>query len=86
MYGDEAAVLVSQIVVLQSLIWYNLLLFLFEFNTTKEAYLTPPTETTGKYTALSSNNVYSKPYIIQGKKSIFMKWNPLSNILPQFNN
>ncbi|XP_057492383.1 auxin efflux carrier component 8-like [Actinidia eriantha] len=48
MYGDEAAVLVSQIVVLQSLIWYNLLLFLFEFNTTKEAYLAPPTETTGE--------------------------------------
>ncbi|XP_052196057.1 auxin efflux carrier component 8 isoform X2 [Diospyros lotus] len=34
MYGNEAAVLLSQIVVLQSIIWYNLLLFLFEINVT----------------------------------------------------
>ncbi|KAL7232405.1 hypothetical protein ACSBR2_010430 [Camellia fascicularis] len=44
MYGDEAAMLLTQIVVLQSLIWYNLLLFLFEVNAMKEAYTTPPTE------------------------------------------
>ncbi|KAG6715898.1 auxin efflux carrier component 8-like isoform X1 [Carya illinoinensis] len=37
MYGDEAAVLLSQIIVLQSLIWYNLLLFLFELSATKGA-------------------------------------------------
>ncbi|CAL5369936.1 unnamed protein product [Camellia sinensis] len=46
MYGDEAAMLLTQIVVLQSLIWYNLLLFLFEVNAMKEAYTTPPTEVT----------------------------------------
>jgi auxin efflux carrier family len=31
MYGNEAVKLLSQIVALQSLIWYTLLLFLFEF-------------------------------------------------------
>ncbi|XAR51773.1 hypothetical protein NMG60_11006505 [Bertholletia excelsa] len=44
MYGEEAAILLSQIVVLQSIIWYNLLLFLFEVNAMKEANLTQPTE------------------------------------------
>ncbi|CAK7323058.1 unnamed protein product [Dovyalis caffra] len=47
MYGAEAEPLVSQIVGLQSLIWYNLLLFLFELNATKEAAVTPSSETTG---------------------------------------
>lgn len=37
MYGDKSATLLAQIVVLQSLIWYNLLLFLFELNATKAA-------------------------------------------------
>lgn len=31
-YGDEAANILEQIVVLQSLIWYSILLFLFELN------------------------------------------------------
>ncbi|KAG7550699.1 Auxin efflux carrier plant type [Arabidopsis thaliana x Arabidopsis arenosa] len=31
-YGDEAASILEQIVVLQSLIWYSILLFLFELN------------------------------------------------------
>ncbi|KAF9604226.1 hypothetical protein IFM89_004932, partial [Coptis chinensis] len=31
MYGSEAAELLAQIIVLQTIIWYNLLLFLFEF-------------------------------------------------------
>ncbi|KAE8695726.1 putative auxin efflux carrier component 5 [Hibiscus syriacus] len=35
MYGDMSATLLAQIVVLQSLIWYNLLLLLFELNATK---------------------------------------------------
>ncbi|KAK1666770.1 hypothetical protein QYE76_054929 [Lolium multiflorum] len=35
MYGDEAVKLISQIVVLQSLIWYTLLLFLLEFRAAK---------------------------------------------------
>ncbi|KAL1077459.1 hypothetical protein V6Z11_D10G096500 [Gossypium hirsutum] len=37
MYGDEPAGLLAQIVVLQSLIWYNLLLLMFEFNAAKPA-------------------------------------------------
>ncbi|XVF14217.1 hypothetical protein REPUB_Repub09cG0039200 [Reevesia pubescens] len=35
MYGDNSATLLAQIVVLQSLIWYNLLLVLYELNATK---------------------------------------------------
>ncbi|KAJ4707503.1 Auxin efflux carrier component [Melia azedarach] len=49
MYGDQAALLLAQIVVLQSLIWYNLLLFLFELNAARTASVTPnpePTEDT----------------------------------------
>ncbi|XVE83837.1 hypothetical protein DITRI_Ditri16bG0119700 [Diplodiscus trichospermus] len=46
MYGDKSAALLAQIVVLQSLIWYNLLLFLFELNATKAASVTPPAEDT----------------------------------------
>ncbi|KAH6830282.1 Auxin efflux carrier family protein [Perilla frutescens var. hirtella] len=37
MYGKDAATLLGQIVVLQSLIWYNLLLILFEINATEES-------------------------------------------------
>ncbi|XP_022152206.1 auxin efflux carrier component 8 isoform X1 [Momordica charantia] len=44
MYGSEADVLLAQIVVLQSILWYNILLFLFEFTTTKAASLAPASE------------------------------------------
>nr|GMC59415.1 auxin efflux carrier component 8 [Ipomoea batatas] len=44
MFGEEAVELLSQIIVLQSLIWYNLLLFLFELNATKESYMIPSSE------------------------------------------
>ncbi|RVW71640.1 Auxin efflux carrier component 8 [Vitis vinifera] len=44
MYGDKAAGLLSQIVVLQSLVWYNLLLFLFELNAMKAVSATTPLE------------------------------------------
>lgn len=47
MYGDEAAKLLGQIVVLQSLVWYTLLLFLFEFRAAK-AIAANPTDSTGK--------------------------------------
>ncbi|KAA8548011.1 hypothetical protein F0562_004440 [Nyssa sinensis] len=47
MYGNEAVMLLAQIVVLQSIIWYNLLLFLFELGATKEAHVTPQSEATG---------------------------------------
>ncbi|MBA0749091.1 hypothetical protein Gogos_003052 [Gossypium gossypioides] len=43
MYGDESAGLLAQIVVLQSLIWYNLLLFMFELNAAKPASEITPT-------------------------------------------
>ncbi|KAG8481678.1 hypothetical protein CXB51_026593 [Gossypium anomalum] len=43
MYGDESAGLLAQIVVLQSLIWYNLLLCVFEFNAAKPASKITPT-------------------------------------------
>ncbi|KAI3417148.1 uncharacterized protein J3R85_014620 [Psidium guajava] len=47
MYGHEAASLLAQIVFLQSMVWYNLLLFLFELNATKAASVTPSSEATG---------------------------------------
>lgn len=47
MYGEEAAGNLAQIVVLQSIIWYNILLFLFEFNAVKSASVSPSSETTG---------------------------------------
>ncbi|KAK6928290.1 Membrane transport protein [Dillenia turbinata] len=51
MYGNEAAMLLAQIVVLQSMIWYNLLLFLFEFNATKAVSETMSLESRGGLTA-----------------------------------
>lgn len=47
MYGVEAAGLLAQIVVLQSLIWYNLLLFLFELNVAREIIEKPPSAVAG---------------------------------------
>ncbi|KAM3331633.1 hypothetical protein ACQJBY_027536 [Aegilops geniculata] len=44
MYGDEAVKLISQIVVLQSLIWYTLLLFLLEFRAAKGIAAAPSSE------------------------------------------
>ncbi|CAM0882403.1 unnamed protein product [Alopecurus aequalis] len=44
MYGDEAVKLISQIVVLQSLIWYTLLLFLLEFRAATGIAATPSSE------------------------------------------
>ncbi|KAK8958999.1 putative auxin efflux carrier component 5 [Platanthera guangdongensis] len=41
LYGDEAAKFLGQIVVLQSLVWYTLLLFLFEFRAAKVITDTP---------------------------------------------
>ncbi|KAJ6959944.1 probable auxin efflux carrier component 8 [Populus alba] len=55
MYGAEAEPLLSQIVGLQSLIWYNLLLFLFELNATKEATVAPSSGTTGDREALQES-------------------------------
>ncbi|KAL5582383.1 hypothetical protein UlMin_014825 [Ulmus minor] len=46
MYGEEAAKMVSQIVALQSLVWYNLLLFMYEFNAAKSASVSPASEGT----------------------------------------
>ncbi|KAF8399419.1 hypothetical protein HHK36_015284 [Tetracentron sinense] len=51
MYENEAAALLSQIVVLQSIIWYNLLLFLFEFRAAEVGSVTPPLEATGELEA-----------------------------------
>ncbi|KAL6551534.1 auxin efflux carrier [Orobanche gracilis] len=49
MYGEEAATLLAQIVVLQSLIWYNLLLILFEINAVEETVdMASPLEVTGE--------------------------------------
>lgn len=49
MYGDEAAKMLAQIVALQSLIWYNLLLFLYEFNAAKSAAsVSPSLEAAGR--------------------------------------
>ncbi|KAF3669938.1 putative auxin efflux carrier component 5 [Capsicum annuum] len=43
-FGDAAAELLAQLIALQSLVWYNLLLLLFELNATKESYVTSPSE------------------------------------------
>lgn len=48
MYGEEAALILGQIVVLQSLVWYNLLLFLFELSAANAAPMTPPLEAPGR--------------------------------------
>ena len=56
MYGAEAEPLISQIVGLQSLIWYNLLLFLFELNATKEATMAPSSETAGICVSFINHN------------------------------
>uniref|UniRef100_A0A0E0N1N4 Auxin efflux carrier component n=1 Tax=Oryza rufipogon TaxID=4529 RepID=A0A0E0N1N4_ORYRU len=46
MYGEQAGKLLSQIVVLQSLIWYTLLLFLFELRAANGMATTTSSETT----------------------------------------
>lgn len=43
-FGDAAAELLAQLIALQSLVWYNLLLLLFELNAAKESYVTSPSE------------------------------------------
>ncbi|PHT57085.1 putative auxin efflux carrier component 5 [Capsicum baccatum] len=43
-FGDAAAELLAQLIALQSLVWYNLLLLLFELNATKESNVTSPSE------------------------------------------
>ncbi|XP_024986717.1 probable auxin efflux carrier component 8 isoform X2 [Cynara cardunculus var. scolymus] len=47
MYGDEADVLLAQIIALQSLIWYNLLLFLFELSNARDAHMIQLSAATG---------------------------------------
>ncbi|XP_039009444.1 auxin efflux carrier component 8-like [Hibiscus syriacus] len=48
MYGDEAGGLLAQIVVLQSIIWYNLMLLIFELSAAKRASgITPTVEDIG---------------------------------------
>lgn len=68
MYGDEAAVLLSQIIVLQSLIWYNLLLFLFELSATKGAApVTPALEAPGRNSEFAyAKDSDSKPHSHRG--------------------
>ncbi|KAJ0704269.1 putative membrane transport protein [Helianthus annuus] len=44
-YGQEAQVLLAQIVELQSLIWYNLSLFLLELSTARDVHTTQPATT-----------------------------------------
>ncbi|CAA3005809.1 auxin efflux carrier component 5 [Olea europaea subsp. europaea] len=46
MYGDEAVMILTQIVVLQSIIWNNLLLILYEVEATKESYVTTTSDVT----------------------------------------
>ncbi|PKA57315.1 Putative auxin efflux carrier component 5 [Apostasia shenzhenica] len=46
MYGEEAAKILAQIVVLQSLVWYTILLFLFEYRAA-EVTVETPSENTG---------------------------------------
>lgn len=48
-YGDEGTKLLSQVVVLQSAVWYSLLLFMFEFRAAATDMATQPSEATGMY-------------------------------------
>ncbi|KAL8471522.1 hypothetical protein ACS0TY_028965 [Phlomoides rotata] len=49
MYGEDAAILLYQIVVLQSLIWYNILLILFEIDAVEESInVTSPSDLAGE--------------------------------------
>ncbi|KAK8949324.1 putative auxin efflux carrier component 5 [Platanthera zijinensis] len=54
LYGEEAAKFLGQIVVLQSLVWYTLLLFLFEFRAAKVITATP-FENTGRKLIINPN-------------------------------
>ncbi|CAL1357803.1 unnamed protein product [Linum trigynum] len=47
MYGGEAESLLSQIVFLQSIVWYNFLLFMFEVNAAMAATANPSPEVAG---------------------------------------
>lgn len=47
MYKEEAVVLLAQVVFLQSMIWYNLLLFLYEFDAAKNMVSATPSQGTG---------------------------------------
>ncbi|XP_020259226.1 probable auxin efflux carrier component 8 isoform X1 [Asparagus officinalis] len=58
LYGDEAVKLLGQIVMLQSLIWYTLLLFLFEF---RAAGLVADTPTESTEEATESPEAQPKP-------------------------
>ncbi|AES77331.2 auxin efflux carrier family transporter [Medicago truncatula] len=58
MYKDEAIVLLAQIVFLQSMIWYNLLLFLYEFDAAKNMLSAPPSQDTGE--SESASEIQSK--------------------------
>ncbi|XP_015695107.1 probable auxin efflux carrier component 8 isoform X1 [Oryza brachyantha] len=51
MYGEQAVKLLSQIVVLQSLIWYTLLVFVFELRAAKGMASTTSSETTAESTS-----------------------------------
>ncbi|KZV46328.1 Auxin efflux carrier family protein [Dorcoceras hygrometricum] len=52
MYGSGAVVYMAQIVVLQSLVWYNILLILFEFDATNETLrAATPTRLAGLFMA-----------------------------------
>ncbi|KAJ1443706.1 Membrane transport protein [Sesbania bispinosa] len=48
MYKDQAVVLIAQVIFLQSMIWYNLLLFLYEFDSAKTRPAVPPSQGTGE--------------------------------------
>lgn len=65
MYGEEAAGNLAQIVVLQSIIWYNILLFLFEFNAVKSASVSPSSETAGSVQNSHFKDIIKK-HLIRG--------------------
>ncbi|KAE9590380.1 putative membrane transport protein [Lupinus albus] len=60
MYNDEANILLTQIIVLQSLIWYNLLLFLHELEAAIPARTMPDTPQSQPTEMESSEEVESK--------------------------
>ncbi|KAL4577237.1 hypothetical protein LXL04_013342 [Taraxacum kok-saghyz] len=65
-YGDEAHVLLAQIVALQSVIWYNLLLFLFELSNASEDHIIQSSEAT---TTIGNPEVREEAEEKEGTKS-----------------
>ncbi|XP_004489167.1 probable auxin efflux carrier component 8 [Cicer arietinum] len=75
MYKEEAVVLLAQVVFLQSMIWYNLLLFLYEFDAAKNMVSATPSQGTGELETAREMQLKGEededPVLTKRKKKIF---------------